>query len=65
MRYIFVLRCPLYNSISDEFQLAFEDVVSGSLESVFQSYHQVDISLYLMQATIFYLSREQVSLTPS
>jgi hypothetical protein len=32
MRHIFVLECPLYNPIRDEFPSLFEDVVLGSLK---------------------------------
>ena len=61
----FVLECPLYNSIRDKFQSLFENVVLGSLKSFFQLDHQVDISLYLMEATALRHCRELVSLTPS
>jgi len=46
-----VLECPLYKPIRDKFPILFENVVLGSLESFFQLDHQVDISLYLMEAT--------------
>ena len=47
----FVLECPLYNSIRYKFQALFEKLVLGSLKSFFQLDHQVDISLYLTEAT--------------
>ena len=43
--------CPLYTSIIDKFQPLFEKVISGCLESFFEVDHQVDIGLYLMEAT--------------
>ena len=61
----FVLECPLYNSIRDKFQSLFENVVLGSLKSFFQLDHQVDISLYLTEATALRHSRELAGLTPS
>ena len=47
----FVLECPLYNPIRHNFPSVFENVVLGNLKSFFQSDHQVDISLYLTEAT--------------
>jgi len=61
----FVLECPLYSSIRDKFQSLFENIVLGSIKSFFQLDHQVDISLYLTEATALRHSRELASLTPS
>lgn len=46
-----VLKCPLYNPITNQFLLQFENVMLGTLKSSFQLNHQVDISLYLKEAT--------------
>ena len=46
-----VLECPLYNPIKDKFPSLFENVIIRSLKSFFQSDHQVDIHLYLTEAT--------------
>ena len=47
----FELECLQYNSIRDEFQSLFENVVLWSLKSFFQLDHDVNISLYLTEAT--------------
>jgi hypothetical protein len=47
-----MLKCPLYNSIRDKFPSLFENVILGSLESFFQSNHQVHISLHRTEAII-------------
>ena len=41
----FVLECPLYNPIRDEFPSLFENVILESLKSFFHLDHQVDINL--------------------
>jgi len=48
-----VLERPLYYFIRDKFQSIFEKVtvVLGSLDSFFQLDQQVDVSLYLKEAT--------------
>jgi hypothetical protein len=61
----FMLESPLYNPIRDKFPSPFENVVSGSLESFFQLDHQVDINLYLTEATALCHSRKLASLKPS
>jgi hypothetical protein len=60
-----VLDRPLYDFIRDKFQSLFENVVTWSLMSLFQLDHQVDISLYLIEATALHHSRELADLTPS
>ena len=49
----------------DKFPSLLENVVLGSLESFFQLDHQMDINLYLMEATALCHSRELASLKPS
>ena len=61
----FMLECPLYKPIRDKFPSLFENVVLGSLKYFFQLDHQVDISLYLKEATALHQSRELASLKPS
>ena len=61
----FVLECPLYNSIRDEFPSLFENVVLGSLKSFFHLIHQVDIGLYLTEASALHHSRELAGLKPT
>jgi hypothetical protein len=53
-----VLEGPLQNSIRDKFLSLFENVVLENLKSFFQLEHQVDISLYVMEATTLRHSRE-------
>ena len=60
-----MLECLLYNSICDNFQPLFSNVVLGSLKSFFQWDHQVDISLYMTEATAIYYYRELHGLTTS
>ena len=60
-----MLECPLYNPIRDKFPSLFETVVLGSLESLFQLDHQVDINLYLMEAIVLCHSIELANLKPS
>jgi hypothetical protein len=57
----FMLECPLDNSIRDKFPSLFENIVLESLKSYLQLDHQVDISLYLTEATILHHSRELIS----
>jgi hypothetical protein len=45
-----VLECPLYNPITCKFSSLFENVVLGTLKSLFQLDHRVDVSLYLKKA---------------
>ena len=45
--------------------ISIEQVVLGSLKSVFQLDHQVNISLYLTEATTLHHSKESTGLTPS
>ena len=52
-----MLKSPLHNPIGDKFPSLFENVVLGSFEYFFQLNHQVDITLYLMEATMLYHSR--------
>ena len=61
----FVLECPLYDSIRDKFPSLFENVVLKSLKSFYKLDHQVDISLYLTEATALCYSSELARLTPS
>ena len=46
-----MLEYPLYNPIRDKFPSLFENVVPGNLKSFFKLDQQVDISLYLTEAT--------------
>ena len=55
----------LYKPIRDKFASLLKNVVLGVLESFFQLDHQVDISLYLMEATALCHSRELVGLKSS
>ena len=60
-----MLECPLYNFIRDiKFQSLFEKVILGSLKSFFKLDQQVDISMYLMEATTLCHSRKLAGLTP-
>ena len=61
----FVLECPLNNFIKDKFHSPFEKVVLRRLKSFFQMDHQVNVSIYLTQATTLHHSRELASLTSS
>ena len=47
----FVLESHLYNPFRNNFLALFENVVLGGLKLLFQLNHQVDISLYLTEAT--------------
>ena len=47
----FVLKYPLYNFIRDKFQSLLKKVVLESLKSFIPLDHQVEISLYLTEAT--------------
>ena len=55
----------LYNLIRNKFSSLCKSVVLGSFRSFFQLNHQVDISLYLTEATALRHSREVVGLEPS
>ena len=46
----FDLKSPLYDPIRDKFLSLFENIVLRNLKSFFQLDHQVDISLYLIEA---------------
>ena len=59
-----MLECLLYKSIKNKFPSLFENVVLGSLKAFFQLDRQVDISLYLTEATTLHHSRELASLKP-
>jgi hypothetical protein len=61
----FVLERPLHNSIRDEFSSLLENVVLGSLKSFFHLDHQVDIDLYLIEASALHHSRELAGLKPT
>jgi hypothetical protein len=52
-------------SLEISFQSLFENVVLGSLKSLFQLDRQVDISLYLTEATVLCHSRELTDLKPT
>ena len=63
----FVLECLLYNPVRHKFPSLFEEVILGSLKyfySFFQLDHQVDISLYLTEATALQHSRKLVGFKP-
>ena len=62
----FVFECSQYNPVKDKFPSLFENVVLGSLESLFESNHQltlVSISRRLLHVP--HHSRELVGLKPS
>ena len=61
----FMLKCPLYNPIRDKFPSLFENVVPRNLKSFFQSDQQINISLYLTEATALRHSKELNGLKPS
>ena len=60
-----VLECPLYDFIRDKFPSLFKNVVSGCFKSFFQLDQQVDIILYLTEATTLGHSKKLTSLKPS
>ena len=60
-----MLKCPLYNPIRDKFPSLFENVVPRNLKSFFQSDQQINISLYLTEATALRHSKELNGLKPS
>ena len=60
----FVLEWPLSNPIGDKFSSQFENVVPKDLK-FFQVDQQVNISLYLTEATTLHHSKELTSLKPS
>ena len=59
--------CPLYNSIKDKFQTLYENVLllSITFKSFFQLDHEVDISLYIMEATTLRHPTKLANLKPS
>ena len=59
----FLLECPLYNSIRDKFPSLSKKIIPGSLKSFFDQ--QVNIRLYLTEATTLRHSRKLTSLKPS
>ena len=61
----FVLECSLYNPIGDKLPSLFENVVLESLMSFFRLDQQLDISLYLTEATTLRRSKNLASLKPS
>ena len=68
IRHILVLECSLCSLmplLEISFPSLFEKVVLWSLESFLQCDHQVDISLYLMEAITLRHSRELVGLKSS
>ena len=60
----FVLECPLYNPIRDQFPSLFENIVPGSLKFFFQLDQQVDVSLYLAEATALHHSKKSIGSKP-
>ena len=61
----FLLECPLYNSIRDKFPSLSKKIIPGSLKSFFELDQQVNIRLYLTEATTLRHSRKLTSLKPS
>ena len=59
-----MLESPLHNPIRDKFSSMFENVVLGSLKSLFQLNHKVGISLYLIEVTALYHSKDLTGLKP-
>ena len=55
----------MYKRTKHKFPSLFEKVVLGSLKSLFELGHQVDISMYLMETTTLHQSRDLAGLTPS
>ena len=60
----FVLEYPLNNPITIELIISIWVRSLGNLKSFFHLSHQVDISIYLIEATAVFHSRELASLTP-
>ena len=60
-----MLEDPLYNFITNKFQLLFEKVVLGNLKWFFELDNQVEINVYLTEATALRHSKELADLTPS
>ena len=48
----------MYNPIKDKFKSLFKKVIIGSLKSLFQEDQQVDINVYLTEATALRHSRD-------
>ena len=61
----FVLECPLYNPIRDKFMSLFENVVPRSLKYFFQLDMQINIRLYLIEATKLHRFRKLTGLKQS
>ena len=61
----FMLGCPLYNPIRDMYSSLFEKVVPKSLKPFFQLDQQVNIILYLEEATALHHSCKLAGLKPS
>jgi hypothetical protein len=57
-----VFECLLYNPIREKFLSLFKNVVPGSLKSFFQWDQQVNVRLYLTEATALCHSRELIGL---
>lgn len=53
----FELEYPLHNPIRDEFPSIFENMVLKNLRLSFQSDHEVDNSLYLMETIVTTLTK--------
>ena len=65
MRHIPCWNVPYIHPIRDKCSSLYENVVLGSLKSFFHLDHQVDINLYLMEATTLRHSKELVGFKPS
>ena len=62
---VFVLECPLCNPTRVTFPFIFENRVLGILKPSFHMDHQVDIRLYLTEATTLHHYKEPISLKSS
>ena len=60
-----LLEWPLYNPFRDKFPSLFENVLLGSLKSFVQINQQVNVSLYVTEATALCHYRELIGLKPS
>ena len=60
-----MLECPIYIPITHKFPSLSENVVLGSLKSFFQSDQQVNISLYLKEASTLRHSKKLIDLKSS
>ena len=63
-RHNFKLKCPIYKLVTNKFSSIFKNVVSRNLKSFFQSFHQVGICLYLIEATTIHHSKKLGNLKP-